>query len=83
MELRDEDDVDPPIGRDAAWIAAEPNLQKEAKGKGVGEANQRPGKKVKTTPVRSLEAGAFCMEVWVEEDTRKFKAFVEEAGDEI
>ena len=27
---------------------------------------------VKTTPVRSLEAGAFVMEVWVEEGTGKF-----------
>lgn len=33
---------------------------------------------VRTTPVRSLEAGAFRMEVWVEEGRRKFQAMVEE-----
>ncbi len=33
---------------------------------------------VRTTPVRALEAGAFKMEVWVEEGKGKFQAQVEE-----
>lgn len=45
-------------------------LGKSRKGKDLGG--------VKTTPVRSLEAGAFRMEVWVEEGRGKFRARVEE-----
>ena len=87
IELRDEDDVDPPLGRDGGWIAAEPGLQKERKGRehdssgdGVVEGS-RKGKDlggVKTTPIRSLEAGVFRMEVWVEEGRGKFQARVED-----
>ena len=33
---------------------------------------------VRTTPVRALEAGAFRMEVWIEEGRGKFQARVEE-----
>ena len=33
---------------------------------------------VRTTPVRALEAGAFRMEVWIEEGKGKFQAHVEE-----
>ena len=33
---------------------------------------------VRTTPVRALEAGAFRMEVWIEEGKGKFQAQVEE-----
>ena len=37
---------------------------------------------VRTTPVRALEAGAFRMEVWIEEGKGKFQAHVEEDDDE-
>ena len=33
---------------------------------------------VRTTPVRGLEAGAFRMEVWIEEGKGKFQAQVED-----
>ena len=33
---------------------------------------------MRTTPVRALEAGAFKMEVWIEEGKGKFQAQVEE-----
>lgn len=49
----------------------------------IGES--RKGKDlggVRTTPVRALEAGAFKMEVWVEEGRGKFQAQVEEDEDE-
>lgn len=83
--------MDPPLGREAAWIAAEPGLQKMRKGKesaggegereDYGQGASKMGKDlggVKTTPVRSLEAGAFRMEVWVEEGRGKFQARVDE-----
>ena len=50
---------------------------------GVGESKK--GKDlggVRTTPVRALEAGAFKMEVWVEEGRGKFQPKVEEGEDE-
>ena len=37
---------------------------------------------VKTTPVRKIDAGAFRMEVWVEEGRGKFAARVEDAHDD-
>ena len=76
------------------WIAAEPRLQKErdreevlANGTNDGRQRSFQGRAklgrdlggVRTTPVRSLEAGAFAMEVWVEEGKGKFVATVEDA----
>lgn len=49
-----------------------------------GTGRSRKGKDlggVRTTPVRSLEAGAFKMEVWVEEGRGKFQVEIED-GDE-
>jgi len=78
--LRDEQGVDAPIGNPQPWVAAEPGLQRERKGGGDGDGEGKEGGKtgkdvggVKTTPVRSLEAGAFVMEVWVEEGRGKFE----------
>lgn len=76
--------MDPPIGHPQPWIAAEPGLQKvrsrgDGAGAGEGEEGGRKGRKgedlggVKVTPVRSVEAGAFVMEVWVEEGREKFE----------
>lgn len=87
IELRDDLGVDPPIGHPQPWIAAEPGLQKErGKGGGAGDGSEKgereeqTGSKkgkdlggIKTTPVRSLEAGVFVMEVWVEEGRGKFE----------
>ena len=52
---------------------------------GYGVAESEKGKDlggVRTTPVRALEAGAFRMEVWIEEGKGKFQAQVEEDNDE-
>ena len=81
VELRDDEDVEPPISRDQSWIAAEPALQKPTKDitdkaakRGIGASakstrgQDRGG--IKTTPVRKVEAGAFVLEVWVEEGRR-------------
>lgn len=98
IELRDEEEVDPPIGRGDRWVAAEPGLQKERRREGggyggvegssgdteveeFGMGETKKGKDlggVRTTPVRALEAGAFRMEVWVEEGKGKFQTQVSE-----
>ena len=49
-------------------------------GSGSGRGEYRGG--VKTTPVRKIDAGAFRMEVWVEEGRGKFAAAVEDAHDD-
>lgn len=49
------------------------SLGESQKGKDLGG--------VRTTPVRALEAGAFRMEVWIEEGKGKFQAHVQEDGD--
>ena len=77
LELRDEQDVDPPIGREQNWIAAQPDMQKDAQGRAEG-GRERFTRQGRTTPVRNLEAGAFRMEVWVEEGKGKFQASAEE-----
>ena len=86
MELREEEGVEPPIGReeDKRWVVAEPGWQKGSQDSGTteesGVGKHRGG--VRTTAVRTLEAGAFKMEVWVEEGKGKFEATVEEGADE-
>ena len=88
IELRDEEDVDPPISRDQSWIVAEPALQKPPRqqhweGEDIGASQPvrstrgRDRGGIKTTPVRKVEAGAFVIEVWVEEGKGKFQARVE------
>ena len=70
-------------------MVAEPGLQRrEKRGNGDGDVQMEGGSKrggdlggVRTTPVRSLESGAFRMEVWVEEGRAKFQAGVEEGED--
>ena len=54
-------------------------------GIGSGKGRKKQGGDlggVRTTPVRALEAGAFAMEVWVEEGKGKFRASAEKAPDE-
>ena len=82
IELRDEEGVEAPIGRDEErrWIVAEPGWQREGEAGGNARGEYLGG--VRTTPVRSLEAGAFAMEVWVEEGAGKFRAGVEDGDEE-
>ncbi|KAL2044405.1 hypothetical protein N7G274_003110 [Stereocaulon virgatum] len=96
IEMRDEEGVEVPIEREGRWIVAEPGLQarrggdggenggrEDGSGGGGGESKRgRDLGGVRTTPVRSLEAGAFRMEVWVEEGRGKFRAGVEDGGEE-
>ena len=84
IELKDEVGVDPPIGHPQPWIPAQPSLQpadkeqgaeagQDGDGHGVG-ARRRKGSDLggmRTTPVRSVEAGEFVMEMWIEEGKAK------------
>ena len=81
-----------PIEREGRWVVAEPGLQKkdmDAEMEMEMEIGLEGGSKrgrdlggVRTTPVRSLEAGAFRMEVWVEEGRGKFQSKVEDCWEE-
>lgn len=77
--------VDPPIGHPQPWIPAQPSLQPadkvavEGVGDGADGSCDSAGRKkggdlggVKTTPVRSIEAGEFLLEMWIEEGKGKW-----------
>ncbi|KZM24435.1 hypothetical protein ST47_g4415 [Ascochyta rabiei] len=92
MELKDEADVDPPVGHPQAWIPVQPSLQKtgrrndrratvedepehgstqESKAEDKRKRGQDLGG-VRVTPIRTVEAGTFRFETWVEEGRAKF-----------
>ncbi|KAF2869836.1 DNA-binding protein [Massariosphaeria phaeospora] len=84
MELKDEADVDPPIGHPQPWIPVQPSLQKTGRKGGI-QANQDAAKRgdkiregqdlggVRVTPMRTVEVGVFRFETWVEEGKAKFE----------
>ncbi|KAI9821852.1 MAG: hypothetical protein M1827_002434 [Pycnora praestabilis] len=72
--------VDPPIGHPQSWIPAQPNLQPANNGKEKEEKDKRRKLDsdkgtalggVNITPVRSVEAGDFLLEMWIEEGKAK------------
>ncbi len=86
IELKDEVGIDPPIGHPQPWIPAQPSLQPAKKeerepvgedatggGDSVGRETRRGSDLggVRTTPIRSIEAGEFVMEMWIEEGRSK------------
>lgn len=85
MELKDEADVDPPIRHPQPWIPVQPSLQKTGRKATVRDEDEEEqvekGKKteggdlggVRVTPIRSVEAGVFRFETWVEEGKAKFE----------
>jgi mitotic spindle assembly checkpoint protein MAD2B len=78
MELKDEGDVDPPIGHPQPWVPVQPSLQKKGrKGARVDEEDGERGGEdlggVKVTPIRTVEAGVFRFETWIEEGKAKFQ----------
>ncbi|KAF2189575.1 DNA-binding protein [Zopfia rhizophila CBS 207.26] len=88
LELKDEADIDPPVGHPQPWIPVQPSLQKTGRkgaqapssegdgGDDKGEGRNREGEDlggVRTTPIRSVEAGVFRFETWVEEAKAKFE----------
>lgn len=84
MELKDEVDVDPPIRHPQHWIPVQPSLQKTGRRATVRDEDEEEsveqGKRkgedlggVKVTPIRSVEAGTFRFETWIEEGKAKFE----------
>ncbi|KAF2255900.1 DNA-binding protein [Trematosphaeria pertusa] len=79
MELKDEADVDPPLGHPQPWIPVQPSLQKT--GRKGGRADDEDGEKrggedlggAIVTPIRTVEAGVFRFETWIEEGKAKFE----------
>lgn len=77
MELKDEADADPPIRHPQPWIPVQPSLQKTGRKGGQVEkgAEEREGGDlggVVVTPIRTVEAGVFRFETWIEEGKAKF-----------
>lgn len=102
MELKDESDVDPPIGHPQAWIPVQPSLQKigrksirnatvEDEGADglTQDSNELEDKRkrgkdlggLRFTPIRTVEAGTFRFETWVEEGRAKFEDMSHNAPD--
>jgi mitotic spindle assembly checkpoint protein MAD2B len=85
MELKDEADVDPPVRHPQPWIPVQPSLQKTGRKVTVRDEDEEEdiekGKRsegddlggVKVTPIRTVEAGVFRFETWVEEGKAKFE----------
>ncbi|KAG4429735.1 hypothetical protein IFR05_014786 [Cadophora sp. M221] len=70
VELRDEHDVEPPIGNPQPWIPSEPSLQTGDKGESETIGKDLGG--VRSVPIRLVEAGEFVLEAWIEEGRAKF-----------
>ncbi|KAG9202891.1 hypothetical protein G6514_003914 [Epicoccum nigrum] len=90
MELKDEADVDPPIRHPQAWIPVQPSLQKTGRKpirhaavededeEGLTQESKDLGG-IRFTPIRTVEAGTFRFETWVEEGRAKLRE-TEEQG---
>ncbi|EUC47521.1 hypothetical protein COCMIDRAFT_89764 [Bipolaris oryzae ATCC 44560] len=88
MELKDEGDVDPPIGHPQPWIPVQPSLQKTGRTATIREeleeeefeSGRRTRKEggdlggAKVTPIRSVQSGVFRFETWIEEAKAKLQA---------
>jgi mitotic spindle assembly checkpoint protein MAD2B len=84
MELKDEADVDPPIRHPQPWIPVEPSLQKTGRKVTVRDEDEEKEVEagseggdlggVRVTPIRSVQAGVFRFETWVEEGKAKFES---------
>ncbi|CZS96354.1 related to MUS-26 protein MUS-26, involved in DNA repair [Rhynchosporium agropyri] len=70
VELRDEPEVEPPIGHPQPWIPSEPSLQTGERGESESIGKDVGG--VRSVPVRLVEAGEFVLEAWIEEGRAKF-----------
>ncbi|KAF2747264.1 DNA-binding protein [Sporormia fimetaria CBS 119925] len=76
MELRDEADVDPPLGHPQLWIPVQSSLQKTGR-KGAENKNQQgrqEGKDLggaRVVPIRNVEAGVLNWDMWIEEGKAK------------
>ena len=90
MELKDEGDIDPPIGHPQVWQPVQPSLQKTGRNAlfrdrdvfdeeafELGIRREKEGRDLggaKVTPIRSVQAGVFRFENWIEEGKAKFES---------
>lgn len=85
IELKDDIDVDPPLGHPQPWIPAQPASQKtklnhsDAGGEAQtnGSRPSRLGKDLidaRVIPIRSVDAGELLFEMWAEEGLAKYNA---------
>jgi mitotic spindle assembly checkpoint protein MAD2B len=69
IELKDE--ADAPIGHPQPWIPVQPSLQKEtARGESKAKSGEDLGG-VRTTTIRTVDAGEMVFEMWIEEGRTK------------
>ncbi|KAF2704473.1 DNA-binding protein [Pleomassaria siparia CBS 279.74] len=84
IELKDEADADPPIGHPQPWIPVQPSLQKTGRiGMEIKDGAEKKDEGgdlggVRVTPIRTVEAGVFRFETWVEEGKAKFEILDEQ-----
>ncbi|KAF1943197.1 DNA-binding protein [Clathrospora elynae] len=81
MELKDGGDIDPPIGHPQPWIPVQPSLQQTGRHRTIldeweeaqvdREGSDLGGARV--TPIRSVAAGVFKFENWIEEGKAKLQ----------
>jgi mitotic spindle assembly checkpoint protein MAD2B len=84
VELKDE--ADPPIGHPQPWIPAQPSLQRRAATFDTGSYENRLGSDLgglKSTPIRSIDAGEMVFEMWVEEGIGKADAISSQSSTQI
>lgn len=88
MELKDEGDIDPPIGHPQPWIPVQPSLQKTGRTATIREELEEEefesGRRIrkeggdlggaKVTPIRSVQLGVLRFETWIEEAKAKLQA---------
>lgn len=89
MELKDGADVDPPIRHPQPWIPVQPSLQKTGRNATIRdefdeeefEMGRRGAEKegqdlggAKVTPIRTIQAGFFRFETWIEEAKAKLQS---------
>jgi mitotic spindle assembly checkpoint protein MAD2B len=92
VELKEKPQGVAPIGWPMPWVPSEPGSQRAEMGanaddtgsgeNGDSESSERVKRGgnlggVKTTPIRSVEAGPFVMEIWAEEGREKMKVKTE------
>lgn len=78
MELKDDPEIDPPIGHPQPWIPVQESLQKTGRKGSRREDTDNPEEGedlggAQITPVRSVIAGVFRFEAWIEEGKAKFE----------
>ncbi|USP74474.1 uncharacterized protein yc1106_01748 [Curvularia clavata] len=88
MELKDGAEVDPPIRHPQPWIPVQPSLQKTGRSATIrdefdeeefetGRRREEEGEDLggaKVTPIRTVQAGVFRFETWIEEAKAKLQS---------